>query len=125
MDAILTEKAERLAKEIATQAKTLDDLNGLIKLMMKSAAGTHAQHRDGCASRRSNFEKQQLEAAIAKDMHCSSRSFPIFSVNGRRCNDTQLPMACGSRVLKIVSGDRRICQAQHCSRIRIGSLQTG
>jgi putative transposase len=37
MDAILTEKAERLAKEIATQAETLDDLNGLIKLMMKSA----------------------------------------------------------------------------------------
>ncbi len=37
MDAILTEKAHRLAKEIATQATTLDDLNGLIKLMMKSA----------------------------------------------------------------------------------------
>jgi putative transposase len=37
MDANLTEKAETLAKEIATQARTLDDLNGLIKLMMKSA----------------------------------------------------------------------------------------
>jgi putative transposase len=37
MDAILTEKAEQLATEFATQAKTLDDLNGLIKLMMKSA----------------------------------------------------------------------------------------
>ena len=37
MDAILTGKAEQLASEIATQAKTLDDLNGLIKLMMKSA----------------------------------------------------------------------------------------
>jgi putative transposase len=37
MDAIFTEKAERLAKEIATQATTLDDLNGLIKVMMKSA----------------------------------------------------------------------------------------
>jgi putative transposase len=37
MDAILTEKAERLAKEIATEAKTLEDLNGLMKLMMKSA----------------------------------------------------------------------------------------
>ena len=34
MDANLTEKAERLAKEIASQAKTLDDLNGLMKLMM-------------------------------------------------------------------------------------------
>jgi putative transposase len=37
MDAILTEKAEQLASEIATRAETLDDLNGLIKLMMKSA----------------------------------------------------------------------------------------
>jgi putative transposase len=37
MDANLTEKAARLATEIATQAKTLDDLNGLMKLMMKSA----------------------------------------------------------------------------------------
>jgi putative transposase len=37
MDAILTGKAEQLAREIATQAQTLDDLNGLIKLMMKSA----------------------------------------------------------------------------------------
>jgi putative transposase len=37
MDANLTDKAARLATEIATQAKTLDDLNGLMKLMMKSA----------------------------------------------------------------------------------------
>ncbi len=37
MDAILTDKAEQLATEIATQAKTIDDLNGLMKLMMKSA----------------------------------------------------------------------------------------
>ena len=37
MDAILTDKAQRLATEIATQAKTLEDLNGLVKLMMKSA----------------------------------------------------------------------------------------
>jgi putative transposase len=37
MDANLTDKAERLATEIATQATTLEDLNGLMKLMMKSA----------------------------------------------------------------------------------------
>jgi putative transposase len=37
MDAILTDKAQRLATEIATQARTLEDLNGLVKLMMKSA----------------------------------------------------------------------------------------
>ena len=37
MDANLTDKAQRLASEIATQAKTLEDLNGVVKLMMKSA----------------------------------------------------------------------------------------
>jgi putative transposase len=37
MDAILTDKAEQLAREIAAEAKTLDDLNGLMKFMMKSA----------------------------------------------------------------------------------------
>jgi putative transposase len=37
MDANLTSKAEQLAREIASQAKTLDDLNGLLKLMMGTA----------------------------------------------------------------------------------------
>jgi putative transposase len=37
MDAIFTEKAQRLAGEIAAEAKSLDDVNGLIKLMLKSA----------------------------------------------------------------------------------------
>lgn len=37
MDAILTTKAEQLAREMATQATTLDDLNGLMRGMMKAA----------------------------------------------------------------------------------------
>jgi transposase-like protein len=37
MDATLKLKAEQLATEIATQAKTLDDVNGLLKTLMKSA----------------------------------------------------------------------------------------
>ncbi len=37
MDATFTDKAQRLAREIAADAKTLDDLNGLVKLMLKSA----------------------------------------------------------------------------------------
>jgi putative transposase len=37
MDATLTDKAERLAREVATNAKTVDDLNGLFKQMLKSA----------------------------------------------------------------------------------------
>jgi len=37
MDASLRTRAEQLASEIAGQAKTADDLNGLMRLMMKSA----------------------------------------------------------------------------------------
>ena len=37
MDAILSAKAQQLANEIATQATTMDDLNGLMRSMMKAA----------------------------------------------------------------------------------------
>ena len=37
MDASLRSKAEQLAKEIASNAETAEDLNGLMRLMMKSA----------------------------------------------------------------------------------------
>ena len=37
MDATLTDKARRLAHEVALDAKTLDDLNGLVRLILKSA----------------------------------------------------------------------------------------
>ena len=37
MDASLRTRAEELASEIASQAETADDLNGLMRLMMKSA----------------------------------------------------------------------------------------
>ena len=37
MDATLKLKAEQLARDIATQASTLDDLNGLFRTLMKSA----------------------------------------------------------------------------------------
>jgi transposase-like protein len=37
MDAALTRKAEQLAGEIATQAQSLDDLNGLLRTLMKTA----------------------------------------------------------------------------------------
>lgn len=36
MDAILQARAEQLAKEFATQARTAEDLNGLLQLMMKT-----------------------------------------------------------------------------------------
>ncbi len=37
MDASLRSRAEQLAGEIASQARTVEDLNGLMRLMMKSA----------------------------------------------------------------------------------------
>jgi hypothetical protein len=42
MDASLRTRAEELAGEIADQAKTAEDLNGLMRLMMKSAMGADA-----------------------------------------------------------------------------------
>ena len=37
MDAILQARAEQLAKEFANQHHTAEDLNGLMRLMMKTA----------------------------------------------------------------------------------------
>jgi putative transposase len=37
MDATLTDKAERLAREVAMDAKTVGDVNGIVKLILKSA----------------------------------------------------------------------------------------
>jgi transposase-like protein len=37
MDAILRNQAEKLARDMAGQATTLDDLNGLMRSMMKTA----------------------------------------------------------------------------------------
>lgn len=37
MEASLRSRAEQLAGEIASQARTAEDLNGLMRLMMKSA----------------------------------------------------------------------------------------
>ncbi len=37
MDASLRSRAEQLASEMASQARTAEDLNGLMRLMMKSA----------------------------------------------------------------------------------------
>ena len=37
MDASLQSRAEQLASEFASQARTAEDLNGLMRLMMKSA----------------------------------------------------------------------------------------
>ncbi len=37
MDASLQDRAERLAREMASQAETTNDVNSLMRLMMKSA----------------------------------------------------------------------------------------
>ena len=37
MDAILTKKAEELAKDLAGQATTLNELNAVMRSLMKSA----------------------------------------------------------------------------------------
>ena len=47
MDAILKSQAEQLAREMATQVTTLDDLNGLMRGHDEDRPRTDAQHRDG------------------------------------------------------------------------------
>jgi putative transposase len=62
MDATFTDKAQRLAREIAADAKTLDDLNGLVKLMLKSAL------------------ERMLDTEM--DVHLGRRSSPVSMAEG-------------------------------------------
>jgi hypothetical protein len=50
MDATLKLKAEQLAGDIAAQAQTLDDLNGLLRTLMKSAPLSTRFFRRACST---------------------------------------------------------------------------
>ena len=47
MDALLQSRAQELATEFASQATTVEELNELLRLMMKSGPGADARHGDG------------------------------------------------------------------------------
>ena len=66
MDAILKTQAEKLAREMATQATTVDDLNGLMRVMMKSALERMLNtEMDVHLGRRANLASSDLAVAVA------------------------------------------------------------
>jgi transposase-like protein len=71
MDASLRSKAEQLAGEIAGQARTAEDLNGLMRLMMKSALermlDTEMDVHLGRKTLTVDGEEPPVEAAVAPD----------------------------------------------------------
>jgi len=93
MDASLTQRAQELASEIAFQAKTVDDLNGLMRLMMKSALermlntemDVHLDHKrlslaDADSARGSATPAAESTAAPIRE---SSQRRPTNRRNGR------------------------------------------
>ena len=68
MDAALKTQAEKLAREMATQATTVDDLNGLLRTMMKSAL------------------ERMLNTEM--DVHLGRRALPVASDHQVSLNDT-------------------------------------
>jgi putative transposase len=95
MDATFTDKAQRLAREIATDAKTLDELNGLVKLMLKAAL------------------ERMLDTEM--DVHLGRRSLPVsmaeVPADALAKSDAQSPAKKGAknrrngRSPKTVQGD--------------------
>ena len=71
MDAILKNQAEQLAREMATQATTLDDLNGLMRTMMKTAL------------------ERMLSTEL--DVHLGRRANPTTSDDGTRLSTSVEP----------------------------------
>jgi putative transposase len=86
MDATLKLKAEQLATEIATQARTLDDVNGLFRTLMKSAL------------------ERMLDTEM--DVHLGRKSSPAVPANeGPVATATAPPNRRNGRSQKTVSGD--------------------
>ena len=95
MDATFTDNAQRLAREIATDAKTLDELNGLVKLMLKAAL------------------ERMLDTEM--DVHLGRRSLPVsmaeVPADALAKSDAQSPAKKGAknrrngRSPKTVQGD--------------------
>jgi putative transposase len=80
MDAILTAKAEQLAGEMATQARTLEDLNGLMRSMMKSAL------------------ERMLNTEM--DVHLGHRTIPALAAEALTIGDVADPSAAPTSVGK-------------------------
>ena len=102
MDASLRSRAEQLASEIASQARTIEDLNGLMRLMMKSALermlntemDVHLGRKVlGRRSRRRGVRHRRAPRHRRPAPPGAARSEPVrptvaTGVRGRRCKAT-------------------------------------
>jgi len=85
MDASLKLKAEQLAGEIASQAQTLDDLNGLLRLLMKSAL------------------ERMLDTEM--DVHLGRKTIPAMATTEPSTGELTAPNRRNGHSRKTVQGD--------------------
>jgi len=85
MDATLKLKAEQLASEIASQAQTLDDVNGLLRTLMKSAL------------------ERMLDTEL--DVHLGRKVLPAMTVDEPKPDAPAAPNRRNGRSRKTVQGD--------------------
>ena len=95
MDAILTAKAEQLANEIATGAQTLEDVNGLLRAMMKSALERMLNSEIDVHLGRRHGAVPTVGAATANDLAEAAAAAPRPAGRNRRNGHSR----------KTVSGD--------------------
>src|SRR4051812_42264082 len=82
MDASLRSRAEQLAGEMAVEARTIEDLNGLMRLMMKSALermlntemDVHLGRRPAVTSDPANASPAAVEPAPAAERSPNRRN---------------------------------------------------
>ena len=84
MDAILTAKAEQLAGEMASQARTLEDLNGLMRSMMKSALERMLNTELDVHLGRRTIPALTAEAVAASEVTDALAAAPASLVKNRR-----------------------------------------
>jgi len=84
MDAILTAKAEQLANEMANQARTLEDLNGLLRSMMKSALERMLNTELDVHLGRRSIRALSAEAVAASELTDASAAAAVIGGKNRR-----------------------------------------
>lgn len=85
MDASLKRKAEQLAGEIASQAQTLDDVNGLLRILMKSAL------------------ERMLDTEM--DVHLGRKTIPAMATTEPATGEPAAPNRRNGHSRKTVQGD--------------------
>ena len=97
MDTSLRTRAEELASEIASQAETAEDLNNVMRLMMKAAMERMLNtEMDVHLGRKSTADQQAGQTATAAE------SSPATETTGKRAPNRRN----GLRAAKVIDGER-------------------